>query len=71
VTFSGEIFFLQKYLSNNLQKIVSINLKKKQPSKTGCQVKENVEASVEPADLISIVQRLKSTIGFFLLTKRN
>jgi len=38
--------------------------KKKQPSKTGYQVKENVEASNEPGDLTSIVWQLKSTIGF-------
>jgi len=36
----------------------------------GCQVKENFEASVEPADLTSIVQRLKSTIGFFVNKKK-
>jgi len=55
--------------SNNLQKTVSINFKK-EPSKMGVKWRKNVEASVEPVDLTSIVRRLNSTNRFFLLTKR-
>jgi hypothetical protein len=50
--------------SNNLQKIVSINFKKNSRPRRVVKWRKNVEASVEPADLTSIVRRLKSTIGF-------
>jgi len=56
--------------SNNLQQIVSINLKK-QPSKTGCQVKEKCRSQCRTSGSDQRCSAAEIDNRFFLLTKRN